>query len=95
VIFENLKLFRDIAQMKSISRGAMLNEVSQSAASQYMQEMERRLGVSLLDRTTRPLALTPAGKRSRGAVKQAHAQTPHHATFGPDAGGQAIFRSVP
>jgi DNA-binding transcriptional LysR family regulator len=27
-----------------------------------MQEMERRLGVSLLDRTTRPLALTPAGK---------------------------------
>jgi DNA-binding transcriptional LysR family regulator len=62
VIFENLKLFRDIAQTKSISRGATLNEISQSAASQYMQEMERRLGVGLLDRTTRPLALTPAGK---------------------------------
>jgi len=62
VIFENLKLFRDIAQTKSISRGATLNEISQSAASQYMQEMERRLGVTLLDRTTRPLALTPAGK---------------------------------
>jgi len=62
VIFENLKLFRDIAQTKSISRGATLNQISQSAASQYMQEMERRLGVSLLDRTTRPLTLTPAGK---------------------------------
>ena len=62
MIFENLKLFRDISQTKSISRGATLNEISQSAASQYMQEMERRLGVSLLDRTTRPLALTPAGK---------------------------------
>ena len=62
MIFENLKLFRDIAQTKSISRGATLNEISQSAASQYMQETERRLGVSLLDRTTRPLALTPAGK---------------------------------
>jgi len=62
VIFENLKLFRDIAQTKSISRGATLNEISQSAASQYMQELERRLGVSLLDRTTRPLTLTPAGK---------------------------------
>ncbi len=62
MIFENLKLFRDIAQTKSISRGATLNEISQSAASQYMQEMERRLSVSLLDRTTRPLALTPAGK---------------------------------
>jgi DNA-binding transcriptional LysR family regulator len=62
VIFENLKLFRDIAQTKSISRGATLNEISQSAASQYMQEVERRLGASLLDRTTRPLTLTPAGK---------------------------------
>jgi DNA-binding transcriptional LysR family regulator len=62
VIFENLKLFRDIAQTKSISRGATLNEISQSAASQYIQEMERRLGVTLLDRATRPLALTPVGK---------------------------------
>jgi DNA-binding transcriptional LysR family regulator len=62
LIFENLKLFRDIAQTKSISRGAALNDISQSAASQYIQEMERRLGVTLLDRTTRPLALTQAGK---------------------------------
>jgi len=62
VIFENLKLFRDIGQTKSISRGANLNEISQSAASQYLQEMERRLGVTLLDRTTRPVALTEAGK---------------------------------
>jgi DNA-binding transcriptional LysR family regulator len=62
VIFENLKLFRDIAQNKSISRGAALNGISQSAASQYTQEIERRLGMALLDRTTRPLALTPVGK---------------------------------
>lgn len=62
MLFYNLKLFRDIAQNRSISRGASLNGVSQSAASQYLQEMERRLGVALLDRTTRPLALTPAGK---------------------------------
>ena len=62
MLFDNLKLFRDIAQSKSVSRGASLNAISQSAASQYLQEMERRLGVALLDRTTRPLALTPAGK---------------------------------
>ena len=62
MIFENLKLFRDIAQTKSISRGAVQNEISQSAASQYLQEMERRLGVTLLDRATRPVALTDAGK---------------------------------
>src|SRR5947209_6453140 len=48
--------------MKSISRGAAMNEISQSAASQNIQEFERRLGVALFDRTTRPVALTPAGK---------------------------------
>jgi DNA-binding transcriptional LysR family regulator len=62
VLLDNFKLFRDIAQNKSISRGAAMNDISQSAASQYIQETERRLGVTLLDRTTRPLALTPAGK---------------------------------
>ncbi len=62
MLFDNLKLFRDIAQSKSISRGASLNGVSQSAASQSLQELERRLDAPLLDRTTRPLALTSAGK---------------------------------
>lgn len=62
MLFDNLKLFRDIAQSKSVSRGASLNGISQSAASQYLQEMERRMEVALLDRTTRPLTLTPAGK---------------------------------
>lgn len=62
MLFDNLKLFRDIAQHKSVSRGASLNGISQSAASQSLQELERRLDAPLLDRTTRPLTLTPAGK---------------------------------
>ena len=48
--------------MKSISRGAALSGISQSAASQQIQELERQLGVTLFDRSTRPLALTEAGK---------------------------------
>ncbi len=62
MLFDNLKLFRDIAQNKSVSRGASLNGISQSAASQAIQDLERRFGAALLDRTTRPLALTPVGK---------------------------------
>lgn len=36
--------------------------VSQSAASQHVQEVERRLGVELFDRAKRPLELTDAGR---------------------------------
>jgi DNA-binding transcriptional LysR family regulator len=57
-----LKLFRDIAQSRSVSKGAAMNAVSQSAASQHLQEVERELGTPLLDRTVRPLKLTDAGK---------------------------------
>jgi DNA-binding transcriptional LysR family regulator len=62
VIFGNTKLFRDIGQFRSVSRGASQNGISQSAASQHIHELEKKLGVSLLDRTTRPLTLTAAGK---------------------------------
>jgi len=60
---EHLKLFRDIAQARSMSRGAQLNGISQSAASQHIQELERDFEVVLLDRSTRPLSITAAGKR--------------------------------
>lgn len=60
--YENIKLFRDIAQTHSFSRGASMNGISQSAASQHVQELERTMGVELLDRSTRPLTITPAGK---------------------------------
>lgn len=60
--FEHLKLFRDIAQHRSVSRGAALNEISQSAASQHLQELEKNLQIVLLDRSTRPLTITPAGR---------------------------------
>lgn len=45
-----------------MSRGAEHCGVSQSAASQHVQEVERRLGVTLLDRGKRPLELTAAGR---------------------------------
>ena len=60
--FWELKLFKEIAATRSMSKGAAHCGVSQSAASQHVQEVERRLGVTLFDRSTRPLELTPAGK---------------------------------
>jgi LysR family transcriptional regulator, transcriptional activator of the cysJI operon len=45
-----------------MSKGAAHLGVSQSAASQHVQEVEKRLGMILFDRSKRPLEITPAGK---------------------------------
>ncbi|MBV9405051.1 MAG: LysR family transcriptional regulator [Acidobacteriaceae bacterium] len=55
-------MIRDIAHFRNLSKAAKLHEISQSAASQALQELERGLGTPLFDRSTRPLSITPAGK---------------------------------
>jgi DNA-binding transcriptional LysR family regulator len=59
--YENLKVFRDVAQFRSLSRAAGANGVSQSAVTQQIQELEKEFGIPLLDRSTRPLSVTQAG----------------------------------
>jgi len=39
-----------------------MNGISQSAVSQYLHDLEQRMGIELLDRGTRPLTVTEAGK---------------------------------
>ncbi|MGA8026887.1 MAG: LysR family transcriptional regulator [Bryobacteraceae bacterium] len=58
----NLRLIRDVGHFRSVTKAARLHEISQSAASQAIQEVERELAVPLFDRSTRPLGVTPAGK---------------------------------
>ncbi len=60
--YENHKLFRDIAQTRSMSRAAAMNGISQSAATQQIQDLEKSFATELLDRSRRPLALTEAGQ---------------------------------
>jgi DNA-binding transcriptional LysR family regulator len=59
---EALKIFCDVVRWASFSRGAAENGISQSSASQAVHQLEVRLGVKLLDRSKRPLVLTPHGK---------------------------------
>jgi len=58
----NVELFCEIAQRRSFSRAADAQNVSQSSASQAVHALEERLGTELIDRSVRPLGLTPAGK---------------------------------
>ena len=60
--FESLKIFCDVVRWASFSRGASENGISQSSASQAVHQLELRLGLKLIDRSKRPLVLTPQGK---------------------------------
>ena len=62
VHLETLRLYCDVVRLRSFSRGAELNRVSQSAASQAVQLLEGDLAVTLLDRTKRPFIVTPQGR---------------------------------
>src|SRR5215510_7529206 len=62
VHLETLRLYCDIVRLQSFSRGAEQSFVSQSAASQAVQQLERDLGVALIDRTKRPFVVTPEGQ---------------------------------
>jgi len=59
---KSLKVFCDVVVRKSFSLAAEVNEISQSNASQMVQQLEERLQVRLLDRSKRPFVLTPEGE---------------------------------
>jgi len=67
---ETLKIFCDVVRWSSFSRGAAENGISQSSASQAVQQLEARLGVKLIDRSKRPLVLTTHGKVYHDGCKE-------------------------
>jgi DNA-binding transcriptional LysR family regulator len=62
VHLDTLRLYRDVVRLRSFSRAAAANGVTQSAASQAIQQLEAELDVLLLDRSRRPLQATEEGR---------------------------------
>ncbi len=59
---DSLKLYCDVVRLRSFSRGAAAHGISQSAASQSVQQLEGELDLPLLDRSRRPLEPTTEGR---------------------------------
>ena len=59
---EALKIFCDVARLRSFSEAAEANQVMQSSTSQTVHQLERHLGVALIDRSHRPWDLTKQGQ---------------------------------
>lgn len=74
VHLKSLKVFCDVVRQRSFSRAADENDISQSAASQVVLQLEEGLGVRLIDRSKRPFVLTPEGdvyyEGCRGVVER-------------------------
>ena len=57
-----LRYFISVAENGSFTKAAMSHYVSQTAITQQIHALEENIGIQLLDRTSRPVSLTPAGK---------------------------------
>jgi DNA-binding transcriptional LysR family regulator len=66
---QRLHTFRKVATLRSFSAAALELSYTQSSVSEAVAALERELGVTLLDRSSRPVRLTPAGE-----VVLAHAE---------------------
>src|ERR1700738_1235449 len=58
----DLDAFVAVARTRNFRRAALEQRVSTSSLSQRLRDMEERLGVRLMNRTTRSVALTEAGQ---------------------------------
>ncbi len=59
---KSLKVFCDVVAQRSFSRAASENGITQSGASQIIGQLERHLGVKLIDRSRRPFVLSREGE---------------------------------
>ena len=59
----DLALFARVVELRSFTAAAAQSKIAKSAVSRRITLLERRLGVQLLRRSTRRLALTPEGAR--------------------------------
>lgn len=60
---ESLKTFREVVRLGSFSKVAKELGISQPAVSFQIQKLEQELGIKLIDRSQKAIALTKAGKR--------------------------------
>ena len=65
-----LDVFHHIAKYNSFTRAAQKLALSPSMISQHVAKLEAHLGVKLLNRTTRIIALTPSGEKLFAATTQ-------------------------
>ena len=68
--FRQLRFFVTLAEELHFGKAAAREHIAQSALSQQIQRLERELGVTLLERSTHHVALTPGGAAFLNEARQ-------------------------
>ncbi len=71
ISLRQLKAILEVARLKSFTRAAENLHMTQQGLSLMIQDLEQQFGCRLLDRTTRSVSLTMAGKQLVAAAQQA------------------------
>lgn len=70
VTLRQLRVFIEVARLKSFSRAGEEIGLTQSAVSRCVRELEAELGLNLIDRTTRDVQLTDVGANLIASVSR-------------------------
>lgn len=57
-----VRYFVSVAEHRSFTKAAAQHYISQTAITQQIQALEEKVGAKLINRNSRPISLTPAGK---------------------------------
>ena len=57
-----VRYFVSVAEHRSFTKAAVQHYISQTAITQQIQALEEKVGAKLINRNSRPISLTPAGK---------------------------------
>ncbi|WP_166418280.1 LysR family transcriptional regulator [Cochlodiniinecator piscidefendens] len=61
-LFRAIEVFMAVAEMRQVTAAATALGMTQSAASQHLRNLEKAFGVTLLDRSQRPIGVTHSGE---------------------------------
>ncbi len=94
----NLQVFCDVVRRSSFSKAAADNSMTQSGASQAVQQLEEFLKVQLIDRSTRPFQLTAEGRIFHSGcveiVKRFESLSEEVRAIGSEMNGKASVASI-
>src|ERR1700722_13446071 len=83
----HFRAFLAVAHSRSLARASMQLHVSQPALTVQVQQLERAMGVALLDRNNRKVSLTRAGQDLIGPIERILVDIESIMSHGPELAG--------